>query len=164
MLLEVLILNSHLGANNIGPQLLLCLPVAVVTTPILLHNRPTHQELRGVEFQVRVSELRAIKSVDGYWAQEDDEDFGFAVNFYWNFDDEEVYLDTHSGIEFWTVDPLDQVAGYYLNLEVWTKYDQQTPAYQCCWELPAAPLADRSENAPRPSAAPRAPTRDLEAR
>ncbi len=100
MLLEVLILNSHLGANNIGPQLLLCLPVAVVTTPILLHNRPTHQELRGVEFQVRVSELRAIKSVDGYWAQEDDEDFGFAVNFYWNFDDEEVYLDTHRGIEF----------------------------------------------------------------
>ena len=42
------------------------------------------------------------------WAQENDEDFGFAVNFYWNFDDEEMYLDTHSGIEFWTADSLDQ--------------------------------------------------------
>ena len=43
-------------------------------------------------------------------------------------------------------------AGYYLNLEAWRKYDQQIPAYQCCWELPAAPLANRSENAPGPSA------------
>ena len=38
------------------------------------------------------------------WAQENDEDLGFAVNFYWNFKDVEMYLDTHSGIEFWTAD------------------------------------------------------------
>ena len=44
------------------------------------------------------------------WAQENDEDFGFAVNFYWNFIDAEMYLDTHSGIEFWTADSSDQTS------------------------------------------------------
>ena len=44
------------------------------------------------------------------WAQENDEDFGFAVNFYWNFKDAEMYLDTHSGIEFWTADSSDQTS------------------------------------------------------
>jgi hypothetical protein len=42
------------------------------------------------------------------WAQKNDEGFGFAVNFLLNFNDEEVYLDTHSGIKFLTQDPLDQ--------------------------------------------------------
>ncbi len=39
------------------------------------------------------------------WEQENDENFGFTVNFYWNFKDVEMYLHTHSGIEFWTTDP-----------------------------------------------------------
>ncbi len=38
------------------------------------------------------------------WCEENDEDFAFAVNFFWEIGDENIYLDTHGGIEFWTAE------------------------------------------------------------
>ena len=38
------------------------------------------------------------------WEEENDESLSFAVNFYWNFKDVEMYLDSYNDIEFWTTE------------------------------------------------------------
>ena len=38
------------------------------------------------------------------WEEDRDENLGFAFNFYWEFDEEEVFLDTSSGIDWWMAD------------------------------------------------------------
>lgn len=38
------------------------------------------------------------------WEEDNDDQFGFAFNFFWEFDDDQVFLDTHNGVEWWMSD------------------------------------------------------------
>ena len=36
------------------------------------------------------------------WEEANDEQFAFGINFFWAIDGNQIFLDTNSGIEFWT--------------------------------------------------------------